>query len=213
MRYLYLHGFASGPASRKAQAFAVAMRHAGVELEIPALDRDDFEHLTITSQLDLVTNLLAGEPARLIGSSMGGYLAALYAAAHPEIDRLVLLAPAFQFGPRWREILGPEKVRDWQITGSLPIFHYGVKEIRTLSCDLLYDVANYAPEPDFRQPALIFHGRQDETVPIAFSRTFAASHPAATLTELDSDHELTGVIDQITEASISFFEEREPELH
>ena len=31
---------------------------------------------------------------------MGGYLAALYASRHPEIDRMVLLAPAFGFGTR-----------------------------------------------------------------------------------------------------------------
>ena len=45
----------------------------------------------------------AAKPAILMGSSLGGYLAALYACQHPEIERLILLAPAFQFPRRWRE--------------------------------------------------------------------------------------------------------------
>src|SRR5690348_17748458 len=53
-----------------------------------------FEHLTISGQLGVLERTLQNEPVRLIGSSMGGYLAALYAARHPEVDRLVLLAPA-----------------------------------------------------------------------------------------------------------------------
>ena len=109
MRYLYLHGFASGPQSRKAQFFRDKLASVGVSLEIPALDQGDFEHLTITNQLDLVTRLLDHQPAVLLGSSMGGYLAALYASTHPEIDRMVLLAPAFGFGNRWAETFGEQK--------------------------------------------------------------------------------------------------------
>src|SRR5215472_284542 len=48
MRYVYLHGFASSPASRKAQAFAKAFEECEIALEIPALDSGDFEHLTIS---------------------------------------------------------------------------------------------------------------------------------------------------------------------
>src|SRR5262245_28397540 len=83
MRYVYLHGFASGPQSRKAQFFREKLASVGVALEIPALDEGDFEHLTITRQLAFLTRLLLGEPVVLMGSSMGGYLAALYASHHP----------------------------------------------------------------------------------------------------------------------------------
>src|SRR5579859_7208445 len=101
MTFLYCHGFASSPQSRKAQAFHSALSSRGINLLIPALDGGDFEHLTISSQLEIMEDTLKGAPARLIGSSMGGYLAALYAATHPEVDRLVLMAPAFGFSPRW----------------------------------------------------------------------------------------------------------------
>src|SRR5690349_6082684 len=117
MRYLYLHGFASGPLSRKAQFFHEKLASIGLLLEIPALDEGDFEHLTITGQLNLVTRLLNAQPAVLIGSSMGGYLAALYASRHPEIARMVMLAPAFGFGARWNETFGADKVAEWRTRG------------------------------------------------------------------------------------------------
>src|SRR5262245_19170669 len=99
MRFIYLHGFASSPQSSKARAFKTALP----ELEVPELDGGDFEHLTVTGQLSVIEKALCGEPACMIGSSMGGYLAAIYAAAHPEVSRLVLLAPALGFAPRWKE--------------------------------------------------------------------------------------------------------------
>jgi pimeloyl-ACP methyl ester carboxylesterase len=204
MRYLYLHGFASGPASRKALAFAAAMRQCVATVEIPALDQGDFEHLTITSQLGVIDGLLQNEPARLIGSSMGGYVAALYAAAHPEIDRLVLLAPAFQFGSRWLEITGREKIRKWEETGWLEVFHYGSGCMRRIHRDLLDDALKYPAAPGFIQPAHIFHGRHDQIVPIDTSREFAATHPNAGLTELESGHELLNVLSEITDAAIPF---------
>ena len=204
MRYLYLHGFASGPRSRKAQAFRRSFEQRGIELSIPELDRGDFAHLTISGQLNLVNELLAGESARLIGSSMGGYLAALYASTHPEVDRLVLLAPAFDFSSRWEVLTGPEKLARWQDTGWLEVFHYGQQTIERVQFDLFGDARKHAPIPDFRQPARIFHGTHDEVVPIDLSRGFAASHPNAELTELDSDHELLNVLDSIVAAAVPF---------
>lgn len=187
MRFLYLHGFASSPQSRKAQAFQSALP----ALEIPALDGGDFEHLTISGQLAVIENALRGEPARLIGSSMGGYLAALYAAAHPEISRLVLLAPAFGFAPRWKEKISI-------------VFHYGTGTMRSVHQGLIEDALRYPPIPDFKQPAITFHGLHDEVVPIEHSRNFAASHPNARLVELESDHELLDVLNEIVAEALPF---------
>ena len=54
------------------------------------------------------------EPVTLMGSSLGGYLAALYAARHAEVERLVLMAPAFCFPRRWAARYGrePREVRE-----------------------------------------------------------------------------------------------------
>src|SRR5271169_4437624 len=97
-RFVYLHGFASSPSSRKARFFAERFRELGIGLEIPDLAQGNFRNLTLTAQLNLIAQVSRDEPVSLIGSSMGGYLAALYAARHPgNVEKLVLLAPAFSF--------------------------------------------------------------------------------------------------------------------
>jgi pimeloyl-ACP methyl ester carboxylesterase len=204
MRFVYLHGFASGPLSRKALAFGEALATSGIPLEIPDLTQGNFERLTISGQLRVVENTLDSRPCRLIGSSMGGYLASLYAASHPEVDRLVLLAPAFGFVDRWREMQGPEAISRWKNSGWLEVFHYGDKANRRVHYGLLEDAANFPGFPDFRQPALIFHGVNDTVVPIGLSREFAGTHPTAQLRELDSDHELLDVLEGITGEAIPY---------
>ena len=190
MRILYLHGFASGPASTKAAFFS----HRIPSLEIPDLAAGDFEHLTITSQLQVIERLAAGDPVSLIGSSMGGYLAALYAARHAEAGKVILMAPAFGFGRRWADTA---EGHAWREAGFLDVYHYGDKRNRRLSYQLLEDGLRYEEFPDFKQPALIFHGIHDTVVPPRASADFAASHPNARLRLLDSDHELLNVLEII----------------
>ena len=204
MRSLYLHGFASSARSRKAQAFRNALATRGIELEIPALDQGDFEHLTVSAQLRVIEQTLSGEPARIAGSSMGGYLAALYASTHPEVDRLVLLAPAFSFSERWSEMVNPEGVARWQNTGWLDVFHHGEARMRRVHYGLYEDALRYPASPRFIQPARIFHGINDSVVPVELSRKFAGAHPNAVLTECESDHDLLNVLPEITAAGVRF---------
>jgi hypothetical protein len=196
MRVVYLHGFASSPQSSKAQFFLRRFTERGVPVEIPQLDAGDFEHLTITGQLGVVDRTVGDTPSILMGSSLGGYLSALYAARHPQsVEKLVLMAPAFQFPRRWRERYPQEELEAWQRTGSARVYHYGYKEERGLAYGLIEDAQDYENEPDFRQPALIFHGIHDPVVPVGLSEDFARSHPAVTLTEFESGHELTDVLE------------------
>jgi uncharacterized protein len=204
MRYLYLHGFASGPLSRKAWAVQAALAVQGIEIYIPDLAEGRFGQITISGQLDVIGRVLQGSPARLVGSSLGGYLAALYAAAHPEVDRLVLLAPAFDFATRWAQLAGPEKMQNWRETGLSEVFHYGDNAMRYRHYGFYEDALSYDPNPAFTQPALIFHGVHDETVPVGYSRAFSAAHPNASLREVDSDHELLNALDNITAAAVPF---------
>jgi hypothetical protein len=139
-----------------------------------------------------------------VGSSLGGYLAALYAAAHPEADRLVLLAPAFDFCSRWAQLAGPENMENWRETGWAEVFLYGEHEMRKLHYGFYLDALKYAPNPVFTQPALIFHGVSDETVPVDYSRAFSAAHPNAVLNEVHSNHELLNVLADITATSVRF---------
>jgi pimeloyl-ACP methyl ester carboxylesterase len=194
-RILYLYGFGSSPASSKAHFFAERLGRAGAAIEIPDLADGDFEHLTITGQLRLIERAAGGEPVALMGSSLGGYLAALYAARHAEVSRVVLLAPAFGFARLWAERMGKAAVDAWRATGTVEVFHYGEKRQRRVSCALLDDAMGYEDYPDFHQPALIFHGAQDDVVPARYSAEFAATHSNARLETLTSGHELHNVLE------------------
>jgi predicted esterase YcpF (UPF0227 family) len=52
--FIYLHGFASGPGSHKAQFFRERFADYGIELQIPDLAAGDFSGLTISGQLRVV---------------------------------------------------------------------------------------------------------------------------------------------------------------
>lgn len=191
MKTIYLHGFASSPASSKAQFFREKLAADGVETLIPDLAQDDFEHLTISGQLRVIEQITLGEPVRLIGSSMGGYLAALYAARHPETERVVLMAPAFGFAIRWPLSLGQERLDQWRRTGWMEVFHYAFGEPRRVHYELIEDGRKYEEFPDVRQPTLVFHGVSDAVVPAAFSEEFARGRSNVRLRLLESGHELT----------------------
>jgi uncharacterized protein len=207
-RIVYLHGFASTPLSTKAQFFK---RHfAGADFEIPQLDQGNFETLTVSSQLQVVDRAVHGDPVVLMGSSLGGYLAALYASRHANVERLVLLAPAFEFPARWRQRFSDGELEEWQRTGARNFYHYGYKSDRPLGYRLVQDSVQYEDAPDFSQPALIFHGLRDDVVPAEVSRRYAASHPNVELKLVDSGHELTDVLDPIWNQTAMFLQFQKP---
>jgi len=191
---VYLHGFASGPGSSKAQFFRRRLMEHGIDVQIPQLDQGDFEKLTITGQLGVIDRAVGGRPAILLGSSLGGYLAALFASTHAEIERLILMAPAFRFPSRWQERLGPDLAR-WKSAGTLPFFHFAHQAERPLGYQFVEDARLHPDEPAFPQPALILHGARDPVVPCAISSAYAALHPNTTLRPFDSGHELTDVLE------------------
>lgn len=201
-RVVYLHGFASSPLSSKAQFFRRKFAACGVSMEIPLLDQGRFEELTISGQLGVIDRVVGGQPAILMGSSLGGYLAALYASLHKDqhpsqIERLVLLAPAFQFPRRWRERYSEQDWERWRREGSAPVFHYGDGRERRLGYQFVEDAAHYEDDPEFPQPALILHGINDNVVPAGISADYAARHPSVRLVLMESGHELTDVLEPL----------------
>jgi uncharacterized protein len=204
-KIVYLHGFASSPQSSKARFFAERFREIGVPFLAPQLDEGNFEGLTIGGQLRVVEKAAAGEPVVLMGSSLGGYIAALYAARNPkEIEKLVLLAPAFQFPTRWRERYSEEELELWRLRGSIPFFHYGFNEERALGFQMVEDALKYEDEPAFEQPALVLHGRRDDVAPAALSKAFAEGRPNVKLRLVDSGHALTDVLPELWTETATF---------
>ena len=207
MHYIYLHGFASSPNSYKAQEIKSRFAELHISIKIPDLNFGDFSHLTITRQLQQVAAEFPenNAPVTLIGSSLGGLTSAHLAEQYPQVQRLVLLAPAFEFLLHWLPKLGEETIQRWQREKYLLLDHYGDKRQLPLHYDFVTDAAQYQ-ENKLHRPilTLILHGIQDEVIPIQASRDFARQRPWVKLVELDTDHALGNVSKEIWNA-ISLF--------
>ncbi|MBN3877237.1 MULTISPECIES: YqiA/YcfP family alpha/beta fold hydrolase [unclassified Nostoc] len=200
MDYIYLHGFASSPKSAKAQDIGDHFTQIQTNLKIPDLNAGDFSQLTITRQLTQVAAEFSNDstPVTLIGSSLGGLTAAHLGQQSLEVQRLVLLAPAFGFLSHWLPKLGDEEVQRWQQEKYIMVYHYGEQRPLPLSYDFVTDAAQYQ-EKLLQRPisTLILHGKKDEVIPIKASQDFAQSRPWVELVELDSDHALSNVMEEI----------------
>ncbi|MFN7919345.1 MAG: YqiA/YcfP family alpha/beta fold hydrolase [Bryobacteraceae bacterium] len=205
MNVIYLHGFGSGPASKKAKFFKKQFRTKGIEMSIPQLVEGPFEAMTLTAQLAVVERELARlGRSTLIGSSMGGYLAALMAARDFRVDRVVCLAPAFDFAARWAARIGAEAMKEWQHSGWLPVHNYAEDREARVGWQLYQDSLAYQAYPAVPQPALVIHGRKDDVVPLEVSEEFARRNASAKLVAVDSGHELTDVLDLLWERTWRF---------
>lgn len=198
--YIYLHGFASSPKSAKAQDIGDRFTQIQTNLKIPDLNAGDFSQLTITRQLTQVAAEFSNDstPVTLIGSSLGGLTAAHLGQQSLQVQRLVLLAPAFGFLSHWLPKLGDEEVQRWQQEKYIMVYHYGEQRPLPLSYDFVTDAAQYQ-EKLLQRPisTLILHGKKDEVIPIKASQDFAQSRPWVELVELDSDHALSNVMEEI----------------
>ena len=107
----------------------------------------------------------------LFGGSQGGFVSALVAEKHPEVDGLMLLFPAFCIPDDWRrrfcgqEI--PETVDFWGMTLGQGYF----QEACTLS-PLRFSYAG---------PVLLFHGDEDRVVGLKYSEEAAKKYKNASL--------------------------------
>lgn len=202
---VYLHGFASSPASSKARFVADRARTAGVPFACPDLNRPDFASLTVTrmlDQLDAELGALPPGPVALVGSSLGAFVAVQAAGRPPvegrPVDRLVLLAPAFDIAAGLEADFGPERMANWERTGSIDVLHYADGKTHPLRWEFMADARRYPPfGADVRLPTLVIHGRHDEVVDCAMAERYAAGRPWVTLRLVDDGHQLLGHLDQI----------------
>jgi pimeloyl-ACP methyl ester carboxylesterase len=214
LRYIYLHGFASSPNSAKAQYLRSRFAQSHIDLAIPDLNAGDFSHLTITRQIQQVASeflshmydVLAPQSqiqngVTLIGSSLGGLTAVHLGQHYPQVQRLILLAPAFGFLSHWLPTLGNEKLASWQQEKYLMVYHYGEGKHLPLCYDFVMDARQYQEETLQRSiPTLILHGKNDEVIPIQASDDYAQKRPWVNLVELNSNHSLDNVMTEIWQA-------------
>jgi dipeptidyl aminopeptidase/acylaminoacyl peptidase len=128
-----------------------------------------FEDLTISGEVEDLAGACAELRARgarrlaLVGSSLGGTVALLYAAADAEVRALVTIA-AVSRPLGIIERLGPDRVAAWQRTG------YHDEATGPLKRDFLDDLARHdvlAAARTLRAATLVTHGAADDVVPVA----------------------------------------------
>ena len=205
---VYLHGFASGPGSTKACAMAEGL--AGDGLAPLRLDltpgSDGFERSTPSSMLAIVEAELASRPGphALIGSSLGGWLAALAASRNPSVKRLVLLAPAFRLHERWMARLTRADLERWRWEGSVEVHHHATNRPRRIGWAFFEDAARWPAFPVVKVPALCIAGRRDDTVPLEDVQAWVDRTPGARLEVVEDGHELTGSLERIVALTREF---------
>ncbi len=204
----YLHGFASGPGSTKATAIADGLAGDGivpVRLDLTP-GPDGFERSTPSSMLAIVEQALGAAPGphAIVGSSLGGWLAALAASRNPSVTRLVLLAPAFRLHERWRARLAPEELERWQREGSIEVHHHVTNGPRRIGWAFFEDAASWPPFPVVGVPALCIAGTRDDTVPLEDVRAWVDRTPGARLEVVADGHELTGSLPRIVALTRAF---------
>lgn len=190
--YLYLHGMGSVRAGEKSSSL---FSHASAQGR--AASRFDFRgHGESSGDLGAVpirhlvddTLLLLGRlgPSILVGSSLGGLVAALVAARHPGLVRgLALIAPALGFMQRLEHRLAPDGSMQTSDGRRFVVTREVLEDARQIDESGLPQAIH--------APTLIVHGTADEVVPFAQSIAFHAGL-AATRKQLwlvpDGDHRL-----------------------
>ena len=207
IRFIYLHGFASSPRSKKAVFFSERLEQLGHAVDVLDLEEGDFRGLTITRQLAVVRGAIARTPGELalIGSSMGGYLALLAAAEESRVRQLMVMAPAVDMRSQWAVRYGAEKLAAWKAAGAAPTFHHAFGEERLIGYGLYEDLGRHDPAPAARVPTLAFMGRRDETVAPAAVEYWASRNASVHLRWLDSGHELIDQLDTMWSETAAFF--------
>jgi len=209
---IYLHGFASSPGSGKAQRLARELDAIGVSFDAPDFNQPAFETLTVTRMLEQTQAAIARAPAgpvALIGSSLGGFVALLAASQSrslaASVDRLILLAPALDFGGSRLRRFGEHRIDEWRRAGRVTVFHYAANQEREIGFGLYEDAARYdAMTLESRLPTLVFQGRQDDVVDPAMVEQWASGRPHVDLRLLDDGHQLAASMDLIWRESRNF---------
>lgn len=208
---VYLHGFASSPGSGKAQRFKKECEARGISFTCPDLNLPSFETLTASRMLEQAREAIESTgsgPVMLVGSSLGGFVA-VHAASQDttgRVERLALMAPAFDFGGNRLRQLGPTGIDQWRKDGTLEFFHYADNTPRKVWFKLYEDAAQYdAFALRLTQPIHIFQGRKDDTVLPETVAAWADGRPNVDLHWYDDGHQLADSVEDIVGISISRF--------
>ena len=129
----------------------------------------------LLEDLEVITQFVATrghETIFLVGSSMGGWAVAWFAALNPQrVRACAFLAPAFRW-LEWHRLTVAER-QQWQETGRLRVTNQWID--LELGSGLATDAAQFPFErlvAQFQTPSLLCHGILDDTVPYTHSLEF-----------------------------------------
>lgn len=201
LQIIYLYGFASGPLSEKAQYFKHKFDLLGIPFRIfDYIPSSKYFHFMHPSQLvknlhDFIKREYSDQKIILCGSSFGGLIVAWYASTHPEyVEKLILIAPALQFTTEYiTETLGTT-LSQWKNEGDVLVDHYRFNGKIPLNYSFIQDLCDNPPPKfplrNFPLSTLVFHGKNDEVVPVRWSVDFALENQKVNLNVLTGDHQL-----------------------
>ncbi|GAB1394520.1 hypothetical protein MASR1M60_26840 [Rhodocyclaceae bacterium] len=165
---LYLHGFTSGPQSRKVQTLTARMAQLGLadQLLCPQLKASPAESIALIEAL--LQKVGAGRTATLVGSSLGGYYATHLAEKYGL--NAVLVNPAVVAALELERYLGPQK---WLYSGEKFEFtQQHIDELRALEVPQLADPSRYwllleegDETLDYRQAVARYAGARQTVLP------------------------------------------------
>ena len=213
MQVFYLHGFASSARSSKAAYFAGRLAEYAIGLRTPDFNEPDFSTLTITRMVGQVGVAMdaAGEgPSVLIGSSLGAFVAIQAALQRPrDISRLILLAPALDFGGNRMCSLGEVGIHEWLRSDRLDVFHYGYGRVMPVHYELYADARRYdSMNATLSMPVQVFQGRHDAALDPETVEDWSRARPYVELHVLDDDHQLLQSLDYVWIEMVRFLELR-----
>ncbi|NET11273.1 MAG: esterase, partial [Symploca sp. SIO2B6] len=114
------------------------------------------------------------------------------------VERLLLLAPAFQFLTNWQPKIPTNQWQQWEATGSMYIYHYSQQKMVPLEYGFVTDLKRYSDNELMRPvPTRIIHGLGDDVVPIQVSQDYVRGRSHASLLAVNSDHSLGDQLDTI----------------
>lgn len=165
---VYLHGFTSGPLSRKVQTLTARMAQLGLadQLLCPQLKASPAESIALIEAL--LQKVGAGRTATLVGSSLGGYYATHLAEKYGL--NAVLVNPAVVAALELERYLGPQK---WLYSGEKFEFtQQHIDELRALEVPQLADPSRYwllleegDETLDYRQAVARYAGARQTVLP------------------------------------------------